>query len=438
MILRDKLNRHFEYEYSRLNEMQRNAVDKIEGPVMVIAGPGTGKTQILAARIGKILLDTDASPSNILCLTYTDAGAMAMRRRLLSFIGSDAYKVNIYTFHAFCNEVIQDNLSLFERNVLDPISELEKIELLKQLIDQLPKNHPLKRYRGDVYFEMKNLAALFSAMKQEGWSPEMITESINNYITDLPNREKYIAKKTVGKYKKGDVRWDKIEDEKEKMVKLEAAVREFGRFQEMMRKINRYDFDDMINWVIREFETNKNLLLNYQERYQYILVDEYQDTSGSQNRLVRLLIDYWDKPNIFVVGDDDQSIYRFQGANVENMQQFCSDYANDLYRVVLTNNYRSTQQILDVSKTLIERNTERLIGRMDGLSKDLVASHSEISLLDHKPSILDYETQRHEMVGTTLSIEQLLAEGVEAGKIAVIYRENKYGDELKKLFRLRG
>src|SRR5687767_3277998 len=279
MILRDKLNKHFAHEYSRLNERQRQAVDKIEGPVMVIAGPGTGKTQILAARIGKILLDTDASPSNILCLTYTDAGAMAMRRRLLGFIGSDAYKVNIYTFHAFCNELIQDNLSLFERNELDPISELEKIELLKKLIDHLPKNHPLKRYRGDVYFEMRNLATLFSAMKQEGWSPSMILDSISNYISDLPNRDKFIAKRTVGQFKKGDIRTDKIEEEKEKMIKLESAVREFDRFQEMMRAKNRYDFDDMINWVIREFESNKNLLLNYQERYQYILVDEYQDTS---------------------------------------------------------------------------------------------------------------------------------------------------------------
>ena len=437
MILRDKLNKHFAHEYSRLNERQRQAVDKIEGPVMVIAGPGTGKTQILAARIGKILLDTDTSPSNILCLTYTDAGAMAMRRRLLSFIGSDAYKVNIYTFHAFCNEVIQDNLSLFERNELDPISELEKIELLKKLIDQLPKNHPLKRYRGDVYFEMRNLATLFYAMKQEGWSPSMILDSISNYISDLPNRDKFIAKKTVGKFKKGDVRTDKIEDENEKMIKLESAVREFDRFQEMMRGKNRYDFDDMINWVIREFESNKNLLLNYQERYQYILVDEYQDTSGSQNSLVRLLINFWEKPNIFVVGDDDQSIYRFQGANIENMEKFCNDYKADLFRVVLTNNYRSTQPILDVSKTLISRNTERLISKMDGLSKDLIASHSEISLLDHKPLILDYETQRHEMVGITLRIEALLAEGVEAGKIAVIYRENKYGDELKRIFRLR-
>ena len=143
-MFRDKLNRHFAEEYKKLNEQQRQAVDRIEGPVMVIAGPGTGKTQILAARIGRILLDTDASPSNILCLTYTDAGALAMRRRLIHFIGSDAYKVNIYTFHAFCNDIIQDNLSLFEKNELDPISELEKIDLLKQLIDEFPKNHPLK------------------------------------------------------------------------------------------------------------------------------------------------------------------------------------------------------------------------------------------------------------------------------------------------------
>src|SRR5438045_6660816 len=109
---KEKLQVKCHEEYSRLNEKQRLAVDTIEGPVMVIAGPGTGKTQILAARIGKILLETDVLPENILCLTYTDAGAIAMRRRLQQFIGADAYKVNIYTLHDFCNDVIQDNLSL--------------------------------------------------------------------------------------------------------------------------------------------------------------------------------------------------------------------------------------------------------------------------------------------------------------------------------------
>src|SRR3982751_5823312 len=142
---RTTLQQKFTEEYNKLNPQQRIAVDTIEGPVMVIAGPGTGKTQILAARIGKILLDTDALPENILCLTYTDAGTIAMRKRLVQFIGADAYKVNIYTFHAFCNDVIQDNLSLFEKNTLDAISELESIELFKTLIDNFPKKSFIKK-----------------------------------------------------------------------------------------------------------------------------------------------------------------------------------------------------------------------------------------------------------------------------------------------------
>src|SRR5678815_186960 len=194
-FIREKLENKFREEYERLNEMQQKAVDTIEGPVMVIAGPGTGKTQILASRIGKILLETDVSPENILCLTYTDAGVVAMRKRLLSFIGPDAYKVNLYTFHAFCNDVIQENLSLFEKTSLDPVSDLEKIELYKQLIDAFPKNHPLKRYRGDVYFEINNLQSLFSTMKREGWTPVFINQRINQYIAELPTRDEFIYKR---------------------------------------------------------------------------------------------------------------------------------------------------------------------------------------------------------------------------------------------------
>jgi len=172
----------FSKYYNDLNPEQKLAVDTIEGPVLVIAGPGTGKTQILGARIGRILLETDTDPANILCLTYTDAGAIAMRRRLLSFIGPAAYKVNIYTFHAFCNDIIQDNLSYFEKNKLDPISELEQIQMLRELVDGFPKNHALKRYRGDVYYEIKNLRSLFSTMKREGWTPSFIEEKINEYL----------------------------------------------------------------------------------------------------------------------------------------------------------------------------------------------------------------------------------------------------------------
>ena len=432
------LQNKFNESYNHLNPQQRIAVDTIEGPVMVIAGPGTGKTQILAARIGKILLDTDALPENILCLTYTDAGAIAMRRRLQQFIGADAYKVNIYTFHAFCNDVIQDNLNLFEKNSLDAISELETIQLFKSLIDSFPKNHPLKRYRGDVYFETGNLRSLFSSMKREGWKPAFINERIDAYLADLPLRDEFIYKRKYRNFLPGDLKEDKINEEKERMEKLRAAVNEFERYQELMRKRNRYDFDDMINWVIQVFEENKNVLANYQEKFQYILVDEFQDTSGTQNRLVQLLINYWDAPNVFVVGDDDQSIYRFQGANVENMLNFAQQYSNDLKTVVLTSNYRSTQPILDISKTLISKNEERLIKQLPGLSKELLASNSRINHLLHPPVLQEYNSIKEEMAGITYKVDELLSNGIPAGRIAIIYKENKYGEELATYFRLKG
>ncbi len=433
---KERLEKKFSEEFSRLNEKQQLAVNTIEGPVMVIAGPGTGKTQILASRIGKILLDTDVMSENILCLTYTEAGAVAMRKRLLQFIGPDAYKVNIYTFHAFCNDVIQENLSLFEKTALDPISDLERIELFKQLIDAFPKSHPLKRYRGDVYFEINNLHSLFSTMKKEGWTPAFINQRIDEYLAAISTREEFIYKRKYKDFLPGDLKKDKIEEQKEKMEKLRAAVNEFDTFQQMMRKRSRYDFDDMINWVIRAFEENKNLLANYQEKYQYMLVDEYQDTSGTQNRIVELLINYWDKPNVFVVGDDDQSIYRFQGANVENMLSFADNYKASLLTVVLTNNYRSTQPILDISKTLINRNMERLVTQLAGLSKDLLSSNLRINQLTNQPFITEYENQQQEMIAITLQLQQLLQNGISPGRIGVIYKENKYGEELTKYCKL--
>ncbi|HEU4472037.1 MAG TPA: ATP-dependent DNA helicase [Flavisolibacter sp.] len=471
MSLRTALLQKFTEEYARLNPEQKKAVDQVEGPVMVIAGPGTGKTQILSARIGKILLsDAQVEPNNILCLTYTDAGAVAMRRRLSQFIGADAYRVNISTFHAFCNDVIQDNLGLFEKTAMDPISDLERIELMKELIDGFGKEHPLKRYRGDVYFEISSLSSLFSLMKREGWTTDFICQKVDEYLADLPTRDEYICKRATREYKKGDVRWDKIEEQKEKMAKLQAACQEFKKFQQLMRDRNRYDFDDMINWVIEAFQTNENLLRAYQEQYQYILVDEYQDTSGSQNRIVQLLINYWDKPNIFVVGDDDQSIYRFQGANVENMLSFAEGYKKDLLTVVLVNNYRSTQPILDVSKALIDRNEERLVKQIEGLSKDLIAQSvaitKETSSDDAEavqdgdiikegppspkasagktqteahasPSINQHVTVRDEMMYLTLEVEKLLQRGIPGHQIGIIYRENKFGDELMNYLRIK-
>ena len=407
----------FQKVYQQLNPEQKVAVDTIEGPVMVIAGPGTGKTQILGARIGKILLETDTLPSNILCLTYTDAGAVAMRRRLLSFIGPEAYRVNIFTFHAFCNEVIQANLSLFEKHSMDPVSDLERIEILKRLIDQLPKGNPLKRYRGDVYFEMTYLQGLFSAMKREGWTPAFLEERIEAFRKDMETNDEFRYKNSrAGKWNKGELK-PAYYLELERMDKLAAAIREFERYQEAMRRANRYDFDDMINWVIKAFQENPSLLADYQERYLYILVDEFQDSSGNQNALVELLISYWENPNIFVVGDDDQSIFRFQGANLENMEEFAKSRMSDELRpIVLTRNYRSSPAILEAAGALIGRNEERLVRKMEGLSKDLVSSNPERMALTIAPRLKEYLSLRHEMGGIALEISELISAGVEPGK----------------------
>ena len=191
MLSSNKYNEKFLEALSRLNQEQLAAVNQVEGTVLVVAGPGTGKTQILAARIGKLLLETDANPHEILCLTYTDAGAVAMRKRLFEFIGPEAYRVNIYTFHAFCNEIIQENLEYFGKLNLEPLSDLDSVTLFQELVDEFPNDHLLKRFTGDIYYDVPRLKNLFSVMKRENWSEEMISRAVTEYLEDLPNREEF-------------------------------------------------------------------------------------------------------------------------------------------------------------------------------------------------------------------------------------------------------
>jgi len=435
---KEKLEKKFADEYKRLNKEQRLAVDNIEGPVMVIAGPGTGKTQILASRIGKILLETDTLPQNILCLTYTDAGVLAMRRRLLEFIGSDAYKVNIHTYHSFCNTVIQENIRYFNKRELEALSELERVQFLKQLIDGFTKDNPLKRYKGEIYYDLKNLSGLFSAIKREGWNEEQLLQKIEEYISVIiPETDGFYMKREKAK---GNFQLtQKGREEVERMEKLKAAIKAFKVYQQLLNENHRYDFDDMINWVIDMFQQQENLLRNYQEQFQYILVDEYQDTSGSQNRIVELLISYWqdESPNIFVVGDDDQSIYRFQGANLKNMMNLANKYEQTLVKVVLTQNYRSVQPILDGAKGLIEHNEQRLVNQYKDLHKDLIASNETLKSLNILPVIRVYENEFAENAHVAASIKDLVDRGVNPGHIAIIYKEHKTGDELIKFFQLK-
>lgn len=432
---REQLHHQFEIIYKQLNAEQQDAVNTIYGPVLVIAGPGTGKTQILSARIGKILLDTDYLPENILCLTYTDAGRVAMRKRLQEMIGADAYRVNIHTFHSFCNQIIQENVNLFQKNTLDPISDLERVDLLKKIIDGFKKDNPLKRYRSDVYYEMDRLSKLISTMKKEGWTPEGIRPHIQAHLTQWLEDPDNYYKQTRSNYKKGDLKQKAYDEEVKRMQLLEAALDVFDEYQNRMLEQNRYDFEDMINWVIKALEEHEFLLADLKEKYQFILVDEFQDTSGTQNRLVELLCLNEEQPNIFVVGDDDQSIYRFQGANVENIEAFRSYYANMLKKVVLKNNYRSIPSVLEASQHVIRNNKERLSNKDVDFTKELQAAHPMRALLLHPPVLHVYENQFQEICGVTEQIHALLVSGVMPHRIAVLYKENKIGDQLINFFK---
>ncbi len=433
-------NETFQKELNRLNEAQREAVDHIEGPVLVIAGPGTGKTHILTARIGRILLETDAQAHNILCLTFTEAGVLAMRERLLEFIGPEAHRVHIYTFHSFCNSIIQDNLELFGRQDLEPLSELERVEITRRMLDELHINHPLKKGRSDIYFYEKHLQDLFQRMKAEDWSVEYIHEKIDEFLEDLPNRKEYIYQVNRGDFRKGALKTAKVDDAILKMERLKAAAALFPRYVQLLRAYRRYDFEDMILWVLRAFEKNAALLRTYQEQYLYFLIDEYQDTNGAQNQIAHKLIEYWDNPNIFIVGDDDQSIYEFQGARLKNLTDFYANYEQFLKLVLLKDNYRSSQHILDVSKGLITQNEKRIIHNLKhlGVEKILKARHSQFSKLKAQPQISEYPNRLQEEVDIVNQIELFQNAGFPLNEIAIIYAKHRQARNLIELLEKKG
>ena len=419
----------FDKAFEMLNERQKQAVINFEGPMMVIAGPGTGKTQLLAIRIGYILKNTDAQAHNILALTYTDAGAIAMRQRLLKFIGPDAYKVNIFTFHAFCASVIRDNVEYFGgyRN-LQAISPLELDELLRSIIDSFEYDHLLKRLSGNIYYDRSRLNNLFSNIKKEAWTENEIEKAVEEQLELFKEDEKNYYKRKSGKFQKGDLKINDYNKLKKNFDELLSAVQEFQKYEAKMSQQERFDYNDMILWVIKAFQQHEPLLLDYQERYQYFLVDEYQDTNGSQNDLLFLLSSYWEKPNLFVVGDDDQSIYRFQGANMGNLLDFKSMFEPKI--IVLENNYRSTQAILESSKKLIENNVERLVNT-EGLTKNLLRSRidnqEELDVKIHR-----YYNTVHEEKDIINRIIKLHEEKYDLSKVAVIYRKHKNVENIIK------
>ena len=426
--------RAFQEILDMLNPKQRIAVDTIEGPVMVIAGPGSGKTQLLAARIGNILTTTDTNAENILCLTFTDAAAVEMRDRLKTLIGPTAHKIHIFTFHSFCNHVIQENYSLFGKQDLQAVSDLEQFEIIRAVLDKIDVYSPLKK-GSNPYQEEGKIANLIQTMKKEGWTPEDINTAIDKYIADLPLRDEYIYQRKYKEFQKGDVKENKVQEEKRKMEKLSAAAALLPLYKEEMKKLNRFDFADMILWVIAEFKKNPDLVQRYQEQYHYFLIDEFQDTNGAQNEIVQLLSSYWEAPNVFIVGDDDQSIFEFQGARIKNTRDFYEENLQHIKVVCLEENYRSAQTILDASNVLIKNNQNRLINTLEALNltKDSIARNKDYAKNKLKPTLLNFEDKNQEDVYIVQQIKELHAKGIAYSDIAILYTKHKQGVNIMDL-----
>ncbi len=463
---------NFQTEYQKLNQEQKEAVDAIEGPVMVVAGAGTGKTQTIALRIANILRKTQTPPNGILCLTFTENAAINMRERLQTIIGPLAYNIKIHTFHSFCNEVIRTNPQhfVFAQNI-DSLEELEKIDIIRQLISELPDGSILRPW-GDPFYYQKDIISSIQSLKRENVSPNrfyelikdqenFLSESIDHYqslktlrltknseqvllslvkkilkvsqkypsisaLIDL-NRQLYLQGHfKVGLAKNPAVNFKnsllKIFDNFQKDIPRQKELHQlFVTYQQELQQRGLYDFDDMILFVLDAFRQDNELLLSYQEKYQYILVDEYQDTNSAQNQILELLGSYFKDPNIFVVGDDDQAIFRFQGASVENIYDFYLKYKKNVKKIALKNNYRSHQLILDTSSSVIHHNKNRITNYIEDLDKSLIS----ISTYDPDPinfypasSILD------ENYFVAARIDQLINAGTRPGQIAVLFRNN--------------
>lgn len=406
----------FETEYARLNEAQRQAVDQIEGPVMVVAGPGTGKTQVLSLRVANILKNTQVSPRNILCLTFTVSGATAMRERLRSLIGPAAYGVTINTIHGFCNDVIAQYPQVFDAfSSLEQISDVEQVRSMNAIIDSVMPDLELVN-RKNPHARTRDILARVSQVKKEGVTVERLRSVADEYESVMENKSKEGTKAH--------------EKDMAAAQKFRDFVLLYEKYQEMLLRTQRYDYDDMVLNALKAFTDEDWLLLNLQERYLYVLVDEFQDLNGAQFSVIESLIrprTPEDKPNIFVVGDDDQAIYRFQGANLENILSF-RDRFPDALTVALTVSYRCTQQILDAAGRLIGCNTERLVGTIDGLSKDLISGSSVTGtepLLLHSPS----DTAEPWLIADR--IEDALQNGIQPSEIAILVQTNR---ELKPIY----
>lgn len=428
----------FTKAYKSLNDEQKQAVDAIDGPVLVIAGPGTGKTQLLSVRVANILDKTDTAPQNILCLTFTNKAATNMRERLFDIIGPTAYNVAVNTFHSFAADIMNHHADDFWNGArLGSVPDAVQLEIIQDILSSLPLSNPLARRFAGELTGIKDAKQALKLTKEAGLTPEklktildvntayidlieptvtaLLSQTLSfkklqglydNLEAELPNQhiddkiapllslrtvmldslafaieqDQPLGKTTnTGKWKKRflqTVAGQKgMHDERRRNAWWQALAGVYKTYRTILHEKGYYDYADMLVEVISQLEQNDDLRATVQEQYTYVLIDEFQDTNPAQLRLAHLVADHHaanGKPNLMVVGDDDQSIFKFNGAELNNMLGFRSFYGVNK-PIVLTQNYRSSQTVLDVARQIAAQAEDRLVYREADIIKDLTA-----------------------------------------------------------------
>jgi DNA helicase II / ATP-dependent DNA helicase PcrA len=478
----------FETRFDKLNDAQRAAVTTTDGPVMVIAGPGTGKTELLAMRAANILRTTDTLPESILCLTFTESGSIAMKKRLAEIIGKDAYKVSVFTFHAFGTDVMSKHREYFNNGAtFRPADDLARNRIITEILDALKYDDPLKSTMNGKYVAISDIISAISDLKRASLSDgefaklldncqvtidiagkvltEVFSEKISKSTLDalVPaldtinaiNEDASLDGTTTLQHVIASSLYAAIETAKEhprttppltawrnewmthdkdanktlvlkvqkNMPKLRALNFVYGLYLQIMKRAELYDYDDMIMDLVHAMDQNDDLRFNLQEKYQYIMVDEFQDTNLAQMRILRHLTNnpvFEGRPNILVVGDDDQAIYGFQGAEVGNILQFKDDY-NETALITLKKNYRSAQPILDGARAVITQGSARLENRIPDLDKTL---SSQVEDRGTVAEVTEFDTPHHERLWIAGSIKKLIDSGTAPSEIAIIARKH--------------
>lgn len=349
-----------------LNENQQEAVQTTDGPILVLAGAGSGKTKVLTTKIAYLIEEKQVNPSSILAITFTNKAAKEMKERVLSLLGSVAYRIQISTFHSFGLLVIKENYDKlgFKVNftILDSDDSLTIIKKIMRELD-LDTNH---------------------------YNPKVIRNRISGAKNELMSPDEY------EKY---------ANDDFEKLV-----VSIYRRYQDKLLINNSLDFDDLLMLPIKLFKNNPEVLKEYQDRFKYILIDEYQDTNEAQYNLVKMISAKY--KNICAVGDNDQSIYSFRGSNYRNILNFENDYEKPKV-IILEENYRSTKNILNAANSVIKNNKQRK-------EKNLWTDNEE----GEKIKYYRASDEKDEAFYVVKQIKKLLDNGIKRDDIAVLYRTN--------------